>query len=327
MRINKGEKLMQAAVMTGPRQIELREIRRPSPSRGEVRVQLEGCGVCASNLAMWEGMPWSQYPTDPGSPGHEGWGYVDAVGPEVEGIKEGDRVAFLGFHSYAECDLVASSSLVLLPSFLDCLPFPGEAFACAMNIFERSDIHAGQTVAIVGIGFLGAVLTSLASRAKANVIAISRRPYALQLAQQMGATERVLLDEHHTVIERVQELTSGRMCERVIEATGKQWPLDLASELTCTRARLIIAGYHQDGPRQVNMQMWNWHGLDVVNAHERDEEIYVRGINKAVEAAASGLFDPRTLCTHIFPLTALADALEATLSRPEGFLKATVSYE
>ena len=323
----KTEKLMRAAVLTGPRRLEVRQIRQPSPSRGEIRVQLQGCGVCASNLAMWEGMPWSQYPTDPGSLGHEGWGHVDAVGPEVVGVKEGDRVALLGSHSYAEYDLVAASSLVLLPSSLASLPFPGEAFACAMNIFERSNIHAGQTVAIVGIGFLGAVLASLASRAKAHVIAIARRPYALQLAQKMGAKELVLMDDHHKVIERIREITRGKMCERVIEATGKQWPLDLAAELTGTRAKLIIAGYHQDGPRQVNMQLWNWRGLDVVNAHERDEKVYVQGMHKAVQAVESGLFDPRTLCTHAFPLAALPDAFETTLSRPDGFLKATVSYE
>ncbi len=317
---------MQAAVLTGPRKLELREIPKPEPSRNEVRVRLEGCGVCASNLAMWEGMPWSQYPTDPGGLGHEGWGHVDAVGAEVKSIKEGDRVAFLGAHSYAEYDLVSASSLALLPSSLLSLPFPGEAFGCAMNIFERSDIHAGQTVAIVGIGFLGAVLTRLASLAQAQVIAISRRPYALQVAQKMGAKEVILMDDHYKVIDRVQHLTDGKMCERVVEATGKQWPLDLAGELTGTRAKLIIAGYHQDGARQINMQMWNWRGLDVVNAHERDEKIYLQGMHKAVEAAARGVFDPRTVCTHAFPLAALPDAFETTLSRPDGFLKATIFY-
>src|SRR3954465_7449997 len=106
--------LMQAAVLTAPRKVELREVARPAPATGEVRVQLEGCGVCASNLAMWEGMPWSQYPTDPGALGHEGWGHVDAAGADVAGIREGDRVALLGSHSYAEYDLVPASSLVLL---------------------------------------------------------------------------------------------------------------------------------------------------------------------------------------------------------------------
>ncbi len=50
-----------------------------------------------------------------------------------------------------------------LPPELAGQPFPGEPLGCAMNIFRRSDIQPGQTVAIVGIGFLGALLTRLAT--------------------------------------------------------------------------------------------------------------------------------------------------------------------
>ena len=65
-------------------------------------------------------------------------------------------------------------------------PFPGEPLGCAMNIFRRSGIEAGQTVAIVGIGFLGAILTRLAADAGARVIAISRRPFSLEVARAHG---------------------------------------------------------------------------------------------------------------------------------------------
>lgn len=317
---------MQAAVLTAPRTLELREVRRPAPRAGEVRLRLEGCGVCASNLAMWQGMPWSQYPTEPGGMGHEAWGVVDAVGPGVSSVKEGDRVAALTYNSYAQYDVATEAAAVPLPHALRDLPFPGEALGCALNIFARSDIRAGQTVAIVGIGFLGAVLTRLAERAGARVLAISRRPYSLAVARAMGAHELVPMDDHARVIERVRDLTGGAMCERVIEAVGKQWPLDLAAELTATRARLVVAGYHQDGPRQVNMQLWNWRGLDVVNAHERDPQVYVRGIRAAVQAVAEGVLDPRALCTHAYPLAQLDRALDDTLARPDGFLKAVVSY-
>jgi threonine dehydrogenase-like Zn-dependent dehydrogenase len=67
----------------------------------------------------------------------------------------------------------------------------------------------------------------------------------------------------------VRSLTNSAFCDVVIECTGMQWPLDLAGELTRERGRLVIAGFHQDGPRQVNMFLWNWRGLDVINAHER----------------------------------------------------------
>jgi threonine dehydrogenase-like Zn-dependent dehydrogenase len=111
----------------------------------------------------------------------------------------------------------------------------------------------------------------------------------------------------------------------VIEAVGKQWPLDLAAELTRERGRLIIAGYHQDGPRQVNMQLWNWRGLDVINAHERDQAVYIQGIRDAVDAVASGRLDPDPLYTHTYPLDRLGEALDATRDRPDGFLKALVT--
>ena len=111
----------------------------------------------------------------------------------------------------------------------------------------------------------------------------------------------------------------------VIEAIGKQEPLALSAELTRERGRLIIAGYHQDGLRSVNMQLWNWRGLDVINAHERDPQMYTGGIRLAVEAVAGGALDPSPLYTHSFPLAHLGEALDATRDRPEGFLKALVT--
>jgi threonine dehydrogenase-like Zn-dependent dehydrogenase len=193
-----------------------------------------------------------------------------------------------------------------------------------MNIFRRSDIQAGQTVAIVGIGFLGALLTRLATDAGARVIAISRRRFSLDVARQFGAAEVIPMEDHNGIIERVKALTEGRFCERVIEAVGKQWPLDLAAELTAERGKLIVAGYHQDGPRQVNMWLWNWRGIDVINAHERDPKAYAQGIREAVDAVASGRLDPRPLYTHTYPLSRLGEALDATRDRPDGFLKALV---
>jgi threonine dehydrogenase-like Zn-dependent dehydrogenase len=134
------------------------------------------------------------------------------------------------------------------------------------------------------------------------------------------------MDDHWRIIETVKQMTGGKLCERVIEAVGKQWPLDLAAELTAERGRLIIAGYHQDGPRQVNMQLWNWRGLDVINAHERDPQVYIQGMRDAIAAVADGRLDPSGLYTHTYQLDELDQALNATRDRPEGFLKALVLY-
>ncbi|WP_206436026.1 MDR/zinc-dependent alcohol dehydrogenase-like family protein [Altericroceibacterium xinjiangense] len=315
---------MKAAVLTGPRAFAVQEVERPEPGTGEVRVRLEGCGVCASNLTPWEGPEWMQFPTPPGDLGHEGWGRIEAVGPDVDGLAVGDRVAALSYKSYAEADVAKADMVVKLPPELDGKPFPGEPLGCAFNIFRRSDIKPGQTVAIVGIGFLGAVLCQLASDAGAKVIAISRRPESLDLARRFGAAETVPMDDHWKIIERVKEIAGEGLCERVIECVGKQWPLDLSTELVGFGGKLIVAGYHQDGPRQVNMQTWNWKGIDVINAHERDPEVQLQGVREAVEAVASGRLDPEPLYTRGYRLDDLGKALDDTRDKPGAFVKALV---
>jgi threonine dehydrogenase-like Zn-dependent dehydrogenase len=315
---------MRAAVLTGPKALEIVEAPRPEPAEGEVRVKLEGCGVCASNVEPYHGQPWSTYPGEAGGLGHEGWGTVDAVGPGVSDLAIGERVAFLAGHSFAEYDVAPATGVVKLPPQMAAQPFPGEPLGCAFNIFRRADIQPGQTVAIIGIGFLGAVLTKLATDAGAKVIAISRRESSLELARHYGAVETIPMDDHWRIIESVKEVTGEALCERAIECVGYQWPLDLAGELVGFGGKLVVAGYHQDGPRQVNMQMWNWKGIDVINAHERDPAVNLRGLREAVDAVASGRFDPSPLYTHSYSLEQLGEALDATRDKPDSFVKALV---
>ncbi len=109
------------------------------------------------------------------------------------------------------------------------------------------------------------------------------------------------------------------MCDRVIEAVGKQWPLDLAGELTRERGPLVIAGYHQDGPRQVNMQLWNWRGLDVINAHERDPARLHRGHARArSRPSRRGRLDPSPLLTHTLSARAARRGAGCHRDRPGG---------
>jgi threonine dehydrogenase-like Zn-dependent dehydrogenase len=309
-----------AAVIRESGLVELVEVPMPEPGEGEVRLRLEGSGVCGSDLPVWAGRPWFDYPQPPGAPGHEGWGVVDAVGSGVSGLAEGDRVAGLTYRAYADYDVVRATDLVPLPEGAG--PFPGEALGCAVNVVRRSGIRTEDTVAVVGAGFLGCVIVQLAAAAGARVVAVSRRRSALKTAAAMGAAETIALEE--PVAERVGELTDGELCDVVIEAAGVQATLDAAAPLVRNRGRLVIAGFHQDGPRQVDMQLWNWRGLDVVNAHERDPAIYVEGIREAAAAVAAGRLDPSPLYTHRFGLDQVDAALDTALERPDGFIKALV---
>src|SRR3954470_2400446 len=156
------QKVQRSAILTGPRSIRIEE--RPLTEIGptQIRVRLRGCGVCGSNLPVWEGRPWFEYPLAAGAPGHEAWGQVDEVGDGVEGIARGDRVAFLSERAFAEHVVTPAQDVVVLPEALHGAPFPGEAIGCGFNAAARSDFRSGQTVAIIGIGFMGAVMTALA---------------------------------------------------------------------------------------------------------------------------------------------------------------------
>jgi threonine dehydrogenase-like Zn-dependent dehydrogenase len=320
---------MRAAVITAPRTCAVEEVDTPVPAPDQVLIRVEGCGVCGSNLPLWEGRPWFTYPAPPGSLGHEGWGRIVALGTRARASAElqvGARVAFLSERAFADYDVASLDAVVPLPPTLDDQDVPGEPLGCVMNIWRRSAIQAGQTVAIVGLGFLGAMLTQLAVRAGARVIAISRRPWSLQLATALGAAETLELgDDQGAVVARVEALTGGALCERVIEVVGLAAPLELAAKLCGVRGRLVIAGFHQDGPRQIDMFLLNWRGLDVINAHERDPAAYVAGIRAAIDGVASRALQPDALYTDRIPLDRAGDAFELLRTRPDGFVKALVT--
>ncbi|MBD0331720.1 MAG: zinc-binding dehydrogenase [Chitinophagaceae bacterium] len=315
---------MIAAVLTKPKSIELQKTKTPQIKNNELRIQVQGCGICASSVPVWEGRVWFNYPLEPGSPGHEGWGTVEAVGEDISSIQIGDRVAFLSYNAYAEYDVASQNSFVKLPDALANKPFPGEPLACAVNIIERSDISKDDTVAIIGIGFLGALLCQLAKHRGAKVIAISRRKYSLDVAKRFAADEIIPLTTTWEASNKVAEITANNFCSRVLEATGKQESIDLATEIVSESGKIIIAGYHQDGLRQVNLQKWNWKGIDVINAHERDAKKYLSGMKKAVDAVVNGIIAPDELYTDILPMDKLTEGFERTASRPHGFMKALI---
>ncbi len=314
---------MRAARLVEPGRFEVETLPLPDPGPGQVLIAVEGCGLCASNVPPWEGLEGMGYPLQPGAPGHEVWGRIEEVGAGVEGLEAGTRVTALSYNGFADFDVAEADAVVPLPRAAEGRAIPGEPLACAVNVVRRAGIVKGDTVVVVGAGFLGSVTVRLARRAgAAMIIAVSRREESRRAALYMGAD--AVLSYEDDVHADVGAACSGDFADVVIEATGKQRPLDLAGELTRVRGRLVIAGYHQDGPRTVNMQLWNWRGLDVINAHERDAAVYVDGMREAVRLVATGELDVESLLTDEFPLERINDAFRTAASRPSGFMKAIV---
>jgi threonine dehydrogenase-like Zn-dependent dehydrogenase len=313
-----------AAVCENPKKFVIKEKIIDYPVGDELLVRIEGCGVCGSNLPLWEGRSWFQYPMQPGSPGHEAWGRVELTGEKVTKVKMNDRVCILNDSAFAEYAKVQQDFAVKIPSELDDIPFPGEALACAMNIFKRIKCKSNETVLLIGGGFMGNLLAQLLLKEVKRVILVSKRKYSLELAQKVGVSSVILFTNTEDILSEIEKITSGAMCDCVIEVTGYQESLDIASKAVKEHGRIVIAGYHQDGIRTINMQEWNWKGLDIINAHERDPYQYLQGMSDAMYAMLNKTIDTSCLYTHTVELKEINDAFTLLHERPNGFMKALV---
>ena len=317
---------MRSATLLHPREFEIQSFEDPEPGPGQVLVHIHGCGVCGSDMGPWKGIEGLVYPMVPGAPGHEVFGTIAGLGEGVDGFAVGEPVTALTYRGYAEYDVAEAGSLVRLPPALARRPVLGEPLACSVNVARRAGVVEGDLVVLLGAGFLGGLLVQLLQHDRqakpGRIVAVSRRRAGLDAALRLGVDETLTYDDD--VRGRISELSGGKGADVVIEATGRQGPLDLAAELTRVRGRLIVAGYHQDGTRTVNMQLWNWRGIDVINAHERDPEVYRRGMEEGVARLAAGEVDLDALLTHRFPLAEINRAFGTAEARPEGFLKSLV---
>ena len=309
---------MLAARIAAPRTVDVVRADPPVPSQGEALVKVLACGVCGSDLNAWRGVPGVDYPLADGAPGHEVWGELAALGPGVTDLtpRVGARVTGLVQRGYAGYALARAEQLIAVPPSLGDVIVLGEPLACAANVVRRAGVRPGDRVAFVGFGYLAALVARLLFPAGGPWVAVSRRAESRELAARLGAVATYGLESVPT------ELWDGFPV--VIEAAGVQQALDWATWLTAYGGRLVIAGYHADGPRTVNVQNWNWKGIDVVNAHERRPEAYLRGLADGLRAVREHGLDLAALISHRWPLDRLADALDWAERRPLGYVKGVV---
>ena len=200
--------------------IEIVERPIPEPGPDTVRIKVEACGLCHSDILTKEGqLPWIQYPR---VPGHEVAGRIDAVGANVTAWKAGQRVG-VGWHGghcfvcdpcrrgdfilcvnqkitgisfdggYAEYMIAPAEAVALIPEEL-----PAELAAplmCAgittFNSLRNAGARAGDLVAVQGIGGLGHLGIQYAQRMGTRTVAIGRNKDKEPLAKKLGAHEYI----------------------------------------------------------------------------------------------------------------------------------------
>lgn len=314
---------MKYSQLIGPRTSEIAEEPTPAPGPGEVLVAIKVCGVCASELHPW----MDTQPSYPFRLGHEPAGVVHAVGAGVMQFKPGDRVTGLFLKAYSDVALTSEADLLHLPPDLPFELALGEPLACMVNGQRRTPVELADRVALVGLGFMGlGLLQLLQLRGPREIIAIDPREEARTLALALGATTvyhpRDVPDD--LLLTAWQDWEKPYGVDVAIEASGTQAGLTLAGKMVRAHGILSILGFHQGGLRHVDVEMWNWKAIDVVNAHVRRHADLMESMRIGLDLIKADKFSFAPLVSHRFGLDEVDQAFTALLEKPHGFVKAVV---
>jgi threonine dehydrogenase-like Zn-dependent dehydrogenase len=311
------------AALQGPQHFEVREVPRPRIRSDELLVKVVASGVCASELE-----PWLAGPADdqPRYLGHEVSGVVVERGGDVHRLDVGDRVGVwvtaAGFAEYVavRADHCFPAGDGPLDEAL------AEPLACAVNAVERADVRLGDDVVVIGSGFMGHLVQKLvALRGVRRLVVADSRVDALERANAMGATHVVDVTRE-SLPEVVERLTDGRGADVTFECTGSQAALTAAGDTTRMSGKIAIVGFHLGGSRELPLSYWNWMAFTIVNAHFRDVEVIMRGMDVGMRLVSSSVLSMGDLVTHRFALDRIDEAFSAMRDKPPGFVKAVITF-
>jgi L-iditol 2-dehydrogenase len=312
---------MRAAMLTAPGIIELVDRERADLRPDEVRVRVQECGVCTSDLHLWAGDAPELLPI---ALGHEVAGIVEQVGGAVAGIRAGDRVAaWSDGGGFADEVVVPERFCVVVGEALD-YPAVAEPLACVVNAVELAAPALGDDVVIVGAGYMGHLIQMVTGlKGPRSIVVADVRPEALDAARALGAT--AVVDVSSASLEDVvAEVTGGRGADLTYEVTGNEHGLAAASAVTRMSGKVCIVGYHQGGPRSIPLGHWNWMAFEVINAHFRDKETIMRGMRAGMALVDAGVLQVGSLVSERYPLDRIGEAFTTAAARPAGFVKAVI---
>ncbi len=235
-------KAIQIHAAGGAEVLQLVDLPIPQPGPGQVLVRIEAIGVNFIEIYFRKGVYKSSFPLIPGS---EAAGTVEELGPGVTGFKAGDAVASTSvMGSYAEYALVPAAQLVKIPDGLS-MEHAAAAMLQGMTAHYLTQstwpLKAGETALVhAGAGGVGLLLTQVAARIGARVIATVSTKAKAELSREAGASDAILYTEQDFEAE-VKRLTNGKGVDVVYDSVGKT---TFDQSLNCLRPRgmLVLFG-------------------------------------------------------------------------------------
>lgn len=261
---------MKAAVFYKKNNLRIENIEKPTPKPGEVLVKVMACGICGTDVHIFEG-DGGCFPTPPGTVlGHEFAGVVEAVGENVKGIQIGDRVCVDPNQLCNTCDYCKSgighfceemtgigtgvnggfAEYCAVPQsqiykFSDSTSFEAAAMtepvACCVHGIDMCNISCGDTVAVIGGGMIGMIMLQLAKISGAGKL-IMIEPVAAkrEIAKKLGAN--LCIDPMNENVKAVLVANNIRRISCVIECVGKTATIEQAIDIAGKKSTVMMFG-------------------------------------------------------------------------------------
>lgn len=259
---------MKCAVFYGKHNIKVEEREIPQIGKDEVLIKVMACGVCGSDVHIFEGEQGSTTTEPPLIQGHEFSGIIEKIGTEVKGWKVGDRVCIDPADNCGWCYYCASGMMGhcenmgavgtnidggfsqyckvkqrLLHKLNDDVSFiegaMAEPLACCINGIDRSDIKVSDNVLIYGGGMIGLLILQLAKlKGTSNVILVEPVEEKRIIAKKLGAD--IVLDP---IKENIKEALKEREIQHiqvVIETCGLKHTSEEAIDIVDRKGTVIL---------------------------------------------------------------------------------------
>jgi NADPH2:quinone reductase len=227
----------------GPEKLQFETVPDLTPAAGQARIRQTAVGLNFIDVYYRTGL--YKIPSIPFTPGQEGAGVVDALGPGVTGLAVGDRVAYAGVNgAYAETRVIAADRLIRLPSGID------DRMAAAMMLkgmtaeyllLRCARVARGDTILFhAAAGGVGSIACQWAKALGLKVIGTAGGEDKVGRARQNGCDEVIDLNSEDFVA-RVKELTGGAGVRVVFDSVGKE---TFSGSLECLmpRGMLVLFG-------------------------------------------------------------------------------------
>ncbi|TKJ47740.1 hypothetical protein CEE34_02195 [Candidatus Aerophobetes bacterium Ae_b3a] len=321
-RRNEMNKMQVKAInMKEPGKIMFRDVDLGKLKPNEILVRTKACGICKFDINAFSGKIKDSYLDEPG---HEGVGIIEEVGEEVGELKPGDKVAALGRGAFGNYFKASKNMVAKIPQETEDFEYwMAEPVACVVNGLRSTIIQPGDTVAIIGCGYMGLLLTQgLPKEYITHLFCIDINDERLELAKEFGA-DTILNSIQTDAVEYIKS-EKGEV-DVVIEAAGAQGTSDIATELLRKGGKLIIFGHHVE-KELVDMGAWHMKGLRILNPSPMLSSDFSKDFQDAVKLMKRGTFAQKKLITHTFAFLEIQKAFSFVSSKPPHYIKGVILY-